>query len=96
MQTEAPKAPSRELEPTSTSSFENNSLKTWLTQFWQRVVRAMSPSDEPKVWHSKNWFGQAGWTVYLPKTGQTVRLSSEAEVRVWLEGHLVPHPLSRF
>lgn len=59
MQTETPKASSWKLEPTSTSSFENNSLKIWLTKFWRRVVRAMTPSDEPKVWHSKKWFGHA-------------------------------------
>lgn len=67
------------------SSFRNNGFKSWLTGVWQSIVRYLTTQNEPKIWQSNDWFGHSWWNVYLPETGQTVRLTSEAEVRVWLE-----------
>ena len=69
-------------------SFKGNGFKSWLTEIWQSIVQNLTRQDEPKVWQSRDWFGHSWWNVYLPKTGQTVRLSSEEEVRVWLEENL--------
>ncbi len=90
MQTEAQRALYWELEQIteSVSQSESDPLKSWLTAIWQAVINVLNSSDEPKVWTSKDWFGQTVWNVYLPQSGQTIRLNSEEEVRVWLEEHL--------
>lgn len=90
MQTKAQKALYLELEQIAepVSSSKNNPLKSWLTRISYFLSNAMTPSSEPKVWCSKDWFGHTWWNIYLPRTGQTVRLSSEEEVRIWLDEHL--------
>lgn len=90
MQTEAQKALYWELEQIteSVSKPESSSLKNWLTGIWQVVVNIMTTSDEPKVWTSRDWFGHTWWNIYFPRTGQTIRLNSEEEVRIWLEENL--------
>ncbi|HIK18575.1 MAG TPA: hypothetical protein IGS53_25280 [Leptolyngbyaceae cyanobacterium M33_DOE_097] len=90
MQTEAQRALYWELEQIteSVSKSEPNSLKNWLNGIWQVIVNVMTTSDEPKIWTSTDWFGHIWWNVYFPRTGQTVRLNSEEEVRIWLEEHL--------
>jgi hypothetical protein len=70
------------------SSFKGNRFNNWLTNVWRSLVHSLTTQDEPKVWQSRDWLGHSWWNVYLPKTGQTVRLSSQEEVRFWLEGNL--------
>ncbi|MBC7972550.1 MAG: hypothetical protein H7Z11_20890 [Verrucomicrobia bacterium] len=43
---------------------------------------------EPEIRQTLDQTGQTWWNVYDPRTGQTVFLESEAEVRVWLEARL--------
>ncbi len=90
MQTEAQKALYWELEQIteSVSKPESGLLKNWLTRIWQLIASTVTTSNEPKVWSSKDWFGHTWWNVYFPRTGQTIRLNSEEEVRVWLEENL--------
>ena len=90
MQTEAQKALYWELELITDPivNSEKSRLITWLNDLWWALARSLTIAHEPKVWESKDWFGNTVWNVYLPKTGQTVRFSSEAEVRIWLEEHL--------
>lgn len=71
-----------------TSGFNRNRFKSWLAQVGRSVVRYLTTQDELKIWQSRDWFGHTWWNVYLPKTGQTVRLTSEEEVRVWVEENL--------
>jgi hypothetical protein len=70
------------------SDFNSNRFKNWLAQIGHFIVKYLTTQDEPKIWQSKDWFGRSWWNVYLPRTGQTVRLTSEAEVRIWLEENL--------
>lgn len=90
MQTEAQRVLYWELEQITEpiSSSGNNPSKGWLTDVWQFIARAMTASDESKVWYSTDWLGHIWWNIYFPRTGQTVRLSSEDEVRIWLEENL--------
>lgn len=90
MQTETQRARYCELELiTDTSSkAKNHSLQRWWAGVWYFLINALTTSNEPKVWTSKDWFGHTVWNVYFPKTGQTIRLSSEEEVRIWLEENL--------
>ncbi len=90
MQTQAQKNLYRTLEQITEpiSDFNSNRFKNWLAQIGNFIVQYLTTQDEPKIWQSKDWFGHSWWNVYLPRTGQMVRLSSEAEVRVWLEENL--------
>lgn len=90
MQTQAQKNLYRTLEQITEpiSDFNSNRFKNWLAQVGNFIVQYLTTRDEPKVWQSKDWFGHSWWNVYLPRTGQMVRLSSEAEVRIWLEENL--------
>lgn len=59
-----------------------------LKQVWQRFMQILA-NDEFQVWHRVDRQGQViSWHVYDAKTGQTTQLSSEMEVRLWLEQHL--------
>ncbi len=88
MQTESQKV-LQELEQTTepAASSKSNPLVNWLINTWHAITCAMTPAYEPKVWQSKDWFGHTWWNVYLPRTGQMARFSSEEEVRIWLEEH---------
>jgi len=90
MQTQAQKNLYRTLEQITEpiSDFNSNRFKNWLAQIGNFIVQYLTTQDEPKIWQSKDWFGHSWWNVYLPRTGQMVRLSSEAEVRIWLEENL--------
>lgn len=90
MQTDTPKASCWELGQIAkpVANLQGHLFHQRLTRFWQAIARNFTIHDEPKVWQSKSWLGHSGWNVYLPKTGEIVRLGSEQEVRIWLEEHL--------
>lgn len=51
----------------------------------QQIVFSLKQEPKPKIGQVKNHLGQTIWCVYDPITGQSARLSSEVEVRLWLE-----------
>lgn len=56
-----------------------------LQQLWQSLTHALA-NDEPRVWQRMNRQGQiTSWHIYDPRSGYTVQLGSEMEVRLWLE-----------
>jgi len=90
VQTETQKALYCELEliPDTASKAKNHSSPGWWVGIWNVLVNALIASNEPQVWSSTDWSGYTWWHIYFPKNGQTIRLSSEEEVRVWLEENL--------
>ncbi len=40
---------------------------------------------EPHIWYGPDRAGHNWWHVYDPKSGQTIELETEEEVRIWLE-----------
>ncbi len=62
-------------------------------ELWSLLNRPLgfgqqSSQVEPEIRQTLDQTGQTWWKVYDPRTGQTVFLESEAEVRVWLEARL--------
>ncbi len=56
-----------------------------LNRLWQNLTHILA-NDEPRVWPQLNRRGQiVSWHIYDPKSGYTIQLGSEIEVRLWLE-----------
>lgn len=53
---------------------------------WQRLIRVLSASNELQVW-KRDRQGHTYWHAYDPLTGNSTCLSSEAEMRIWIEQH---------
>lgn len=63
-----------------------SSLVSWLQAVWQRIDLAFFRDLEPRIWQSTDSrTGQNCWHLYNPETGKTSHLSSEVEIRQWLE-----------
>lgn len=61
-------------------------LKTGMQQLGQFFQQRSGDASEPKVWQKFDRQGNPqGWRVFDPGTGRTIALSSELEVRLWLE-----------
>lgn len=90
MQTDLPEVFHQKLEQNAEPNSVNrkNRCKEWFTQFCRLIVRRLTTQDEPKIWRSQDRSGHVRWSVYLAGTGQTIRLASEEEVRLWLEENL--------
>ncbi len=59
---------------------------SWLKVLWQIVDVALFRNLESRVWQSVDrQTGQVCWYLYDPDTGRTSQLTSETEVRQWLE-----------
>ncbi|BAU15407.1 hypothetical protein LEP3755_59650 [Leptolyngbya sp. NIES-3755] len=57
--------------------------KSLLSYAWKAISTPVS--SEPRVWQRRDRSGQTYWQVYDPETNRSARLSSEQEVRQWLE-----------
>lgn len=49
------------------------------------TVRFLTQGPEIRIWQTKSRNGSIRWHAYDPSTDQRVTLSSEAEIRSWLE-----------
>lgn len=56
-----------------------------LKMIGQKFLVAIAAEPEPRVWQRTNRKGEVWWQGYDPATGCSVFLTSEAEMRVWLE-----------
>lgn len=66
-----------------TESFEK--LKNITSQIGQSFINFLTRPPEPKVCQKSDRAGNTWWSVYDPSTGRSSNLSSEMEVRMWLE-----------
>lgn len=60
-------------------------LASRLGEIWNGFVELILRVDEPKIYASKNKFGDVYWTAYDPFTRGGVYLNSETELRAWLD-----------
>lgn len=60
-------------------------FRSWLNRAWAIAARILIPSNEPRISLKVDRNGQQCWHVHDPGTGHSARLSSELEVRIWLE-----------
>lgn len=63
--------------------------KSFLSYAWKAISAPVS--SEPQVWQQRDRSGQTYWQVYDPETSRSASLSSEQEVRQWLEQRYYPH-----
>lgn len=63
---------------------------SWLVgikQRWQQVIEFLASRSNLQVWRSRDRSGNPHWHVYDAQTNHTTNLSSEAEMRIWIEEH---------
>ena len=56
-----------------------------ISRLLQQIVASLTKAPEPRIGTVKDSFGKTVWYVHDPITGQSARLSSETEVRIWIE-----------
>ncbi len=64
-------------------------IQQWVEQGWQQVVQAWSNPPELRVWQRRDRSGQVHWYTYDPYTNQSASFGSEADVKAWINDHLV-------
>ncbi|WP_414566496.1 MULTISPECIES: hypothetical protein [unclassified Anabaena] len=60
-------------------------IKSQFPRVWQRLVLALSSSNELQVWQTSDRSGHIYWQAYNPMTGRYACFGSEAEIRMWIE-----------
>lgn len=85
---------SRKLELLVSDTEENKSqtrkLSSVLNQFWQHLVTSITQGQEPRIWQHTDRTGKIWWHGYDPHTERSIRVDSEAEMRIWLEERYYP------
>jgi hypothetical protein len=56
-----------------------------ISRLLQQMVASLTKAPEPRIDTVKDRFGKTVWYVHDPITGQSAHLSSETEVRLWIE-----------
>lgn len=51
----------------------------------QRFFLWLTSSQELRVWKTSERNGETGWHAYDPKTGRSICVASDAEMREWIE-----------
>ena len=51
----------------------------------EQLIQALTRGHELQVWRKKDHDGNAYWQAFDPKTRKSISLSSEAEMRIWIE-----------
>lgn len=76
-----------ELISSSTSESENTKVTifSWLDGIWKFLVTFLAQRNHLKIWQTNDRKGNTLWHIYNPATGQVETLSSEAEVRMWID-----------
>lgn len=70
-------------------------LGSGLKHIWQAVATFWVGSDEVQVWQSRNRAGHVLWHAYDPKTGTSAAISTEDELRTWIEERYYHPGISR-
>lgn len=63
----------------------NSKLAILVNKICQRIVTLINHASELQVWQTRDRSGHSWWNGYDPSTGKSIRLDSEAEMRMWIE-----------
>ncbi len=64
---------------------KNDTFFLRINRLLQNIIATLKKEPLAKVGQIKDYLGNTIWCVYDPITGQSARLSSKVEVRLWLE-----------
>jgi hypothetical protein len=64
---------------------KKTSLFSQLNRICHYLLTVETLGQEPRIWQSKDRFGQTWWHAYDPITKRFVCRDSEDEIRIWLE-----------
>lgn len=73
------------LQEKQQARLKETNILSRISKIGQQLFIALTKKPEPKIWQKKDHSGNLYWRVYDPKTDRSAMLSSEAEVRSWLE-----------
>lgn len=62
-------------------------LTATIKAIWHHLLCTLIESNEIQVWQKTDRYSNTYWQAYDPKTGESTSLSSEAEMRIWIEQH---------
>ncbi|MGI0487470.1 hypothetical protein ACN4EK_18660 [Pantanalinema rosaneae CENA516] len=74
---------------------QTKSIFSWIADInrrWQQAIAVLSDRSNLQVWRSHDRGGNPHWHVYDAQTNHTTNLSSEAEMRIWIEEHYDHRP----
>jgi hypothetical protein len=83
-----------ELIPIEASDRTNSKGKFILAlmeSLWQKFIDALTKAPELKIWQKQDRHGHIVWHAYDPWTGDSISLSSEEEMRYWIESRYHHH-----
>lgn len=66
----------------SQSSFR---MVSALKSVWEALLRAIMNRSELQVWQTSDKEGCPHWNAYDPVSDRSISLSTEAEMRMWIE-----------
>ncbi|MBD3886805.1 hypothetical protein IFO70_34780 [Phormidium tenue FACHB-886] len=58
---------------------------SWLSRTWNYLMHHLLQGNEPRVWQKHNAAGEVFYYGYDPYSGQTTHLTSDIDLRAWLE-----------
>lgn len=64
---------------------QSRNLVSYLNNCYRWIVEILTRESEPKIQKISDRDGDISWRIYDPATNQFVNLSSETEVRIWIE-----------
>lgn len=75
-----------EIADHSSDTKSNSSrLMSWLSSVWDTLVQSLTRNHELKVWKKRTSADDIFYCAYDPYTGQTAYLTSDTDLRSWLE-----------
>lgn len=63
----------------------SSSLVSMFSKGWAYLVHYFTKRPEPRVWRQRNIAGGIFYCAYDPYTGRSAYLTSETDLRAWLE-----------
>lgn len=58
---------------------------SWLSCTWKYLMHHLLNGHEPRVWQKRNAAGEILYCAYDPHTGRSAYLTSDIDLRIWLE-----------
>lgn len=58
---------------------------SWLSRAWNYLMHHLARGNEPRVWQKRNAAGDVFYYGYDPYSGRTAHLTSDIDLRAWLE-----------
>lgn len=73
------------ISPSTLKAAQRKRIRLSIGHYWSRFLHYVTGNSEPMIWQKTNDQGDIFYSVYDPRSQQSMTFSSEHEIRVWLE-----------